>query len=351
MDIAQYISDLLKEHQEVGLPEIGTFSKEDVSARLLDGVFFPPSEQVTFSSDRGSQSALLVNHIVVEKNISESSAIYFIERFCANLKDNLRKGDKVEVLPLGYLSESESNYNFEALEHWPAKGSFGLSPVTETELKSPSVHVAEINTSAPAQNAKIISENVELEEAAPASRGKGIWITIALLLIVGAVAGALYVTNPQYFSRFKKQAGKQPSPKAIAVPVPDTIKQSESFADSILQELEAQGMHGTEVVKTPDTVNVTIAEADTPKPTAQSPAKVYEIIVASFGLQTEAEQAIKTYRKRNIDAKLVIDTKKPKFKVGVGTFTTSEAAHKENRRVQSEMTKDAWVLTIKNQEK
>lgn len=351
MDIAQYISDLLKEHQEVGLPEIGTFSKEDVSARLRDGVFFPPSQQVVFSSDGSSQSALLVNHIIAEKNISESSAIYFIERFCANLKDNLRKGDKVEILPLGYLSETGSNYNFEALEHWPTKNSFGLSPVSDAELKPQSISAAKIYTPAPPVDIETRLEDVGLEEAAPASRAKGIWITIALVLIIGAVAGALYVKNPQYFSRFRKQAGKQPSPKTIAVSPPDTIKQSESFADSILQELESQGMHGTEVVKTPDTVRVTIAAADTLKPAAQAPTKVYEIIVASFGLKTEAEQAIKAYRKRNIDAKLIIDTKKPKFKVGVGTFTTSEAAHKENRRVQSEMTKDAWVLTINNQEK
>lgn len=347
MDIAQYISDILKKHQEVSLPDIGTFSKRNQSAYLKDGIFFPPSQQVTFSQESGS-SALLVQHIVSEKNISESSALYFIERFCENLQNNLRSGSKVEVSPLGFLSKGDTGYIFEASKNWQHVTSFGLSPVEEIEIISRSSKKQPINVHS-AESA----EAVENESTEPANRSRGLWISIFALLILVAIAGVVYVQYPQYFQKAGNLIKKKPAPKALPVAKPDTIKEAESFADSILQELELQGMQGTEVVKTPDSVTVTatkkVSLEDTLK-VQSPPAKVYEIIVASFGLQAEAENAIKTYRKRNLDAKLVIDTKKPKFKVGIGTFNTSDAAHKENKRVQKEITKDAWVLTINNKE-
>ncbi len=101
--------------------------------------------------------------------------------------------------------------------------------------------------------------------------------------------------------------------------------------------------------RTPDTVLVT-TKATTPdsikvKP---KPLKTYEIIIASFGLKNEAEHAAKAYRKKGIDATVVADTKKPKYKVSIGSFATRTAANKENRRVQQELSKDAWILTVNN---
>ena len=106
-----------------------------------------------------------------------------------------------------------------------------------------------------------------------------------------------------------------------------------------------------EVEKVPDSITIS-SNSTTPDSlkTAPKPAKVYEIIVASFGLRREAETSVKGLRKKGIDAKVIEDTKKPKFKVSIGTFTVKSAADKERKRIQQELTKDAWILTITNKE-
>ncbi|MGV3508186.1 MAG: SPOR domain-containing protein, partial [Sphingobacteriaceae bacterium] len=276
-------------------------------------------------------------------HISESSAQYFVERFTENVKKGLDKNRSATIAPLGTLHNSENGYSFQS-ESISSSDFFGLKPVKEPEL----IKQAPLANAVPAKSER--KEIIAEETTSSSSNSKGIWITLFVILTVAAIGAIVYFSYPQYFKNLKFSTEKKPNNKAakpVAVPV---IKDSVSFADSLVSELEKQGMNA-EVEKAPDSITIS-SNTTTPDSlkVAPKPAKVYEIIVASFGLKREAETSVKALRRKGIDAKVVEDTKKPKFKVSIGTFTVKTTADKERKRIQQELTKDAWILTITNKE-
>lgn len=342
MDIAQYISDLLNEHNEVSLPGIGTFFKRNVSAHYNEdeGLYHPPSRKIDYKAEEGSDSTL-VQHIVFSKHISESSAMYFVERFCDNLRKNLDKDSKVNISPLGTLFKKDSGYVLEQSELQSSLEHFGLKPVKEYQFSGDHATIA----------ASPAADLTEPEAENRPSSSKGLFIVLGLLLVLGTLTALAYYFYPQYFKNLTLPGIKAPSKKTAPLPLPqeDSLEESEALADTILKNLEREGLHGAEVEKAPDTLNIstTASAADTLK-TPALPSKTYEVIVASFGLKKEAENSIKNLRKAGIDAKVVVDTKKPKYKVSIGGFPTMQAADKEKRRIQKGVNKDAWILTVTN---
>lgn len=335
MDIGQYISDLLKDHEEVSLPGIGTFFKRTVNAYFdaNDCVYYPPSYKVDFKESEET-SSLLINHVVNIKRISESSAIYFIERFAEKLRSNLEKDSTTPVLPLGTLSKDGSALILNSTPIDSAPDFFGLKPVKELNIRASS----------------LIEKGADLfpNEVAKPNR-TWVWI-LGLILLLSAIIGLAYFYYPLYF---KNLTNNKPKNKVIVpVAVPDSVKSSVSFADSIVDQLEKQGLHGSEVEKAQDTFKIS---SKTTSPDSLKikpvPPVVYEIIVGSFALASEAETSVKNLRNRGIDAKVVVDTRKPKFKVSLGSFVNSATANKEKQRIQQDINKEAWILTVTNKEK
>ncbi|MEJ6980318.1 SPOR domain-containing protein [Pedobacter sp. P351] len=340
MEIGQYISDLLNKHNEVSLPGFGTFFKQSTSAYFneAEGIFYPPSEKIDFRSEENS-SSLLVNHIIKNKHISESSALYFIERFCENLNKNLNKDLSTVISPLGTLLKTDSGY---VLESPSINGPsfFGLKPI-----KVPDTSNNNIKANGPELEGTLVNS---VEKTVSSS--KGVWITFAILFLIATIGGLAYFFYPQYFKNIKFSANNTPKNKITAPVVRrDSIKDSVSFADSIVRQLESQGMQGAQVEKARDTFKIssTVTSPDTLKAAPQA-EKVYEIIVASFGLKREAETSLRNLRHRGIDAKIVFDVRRPKFKISIGTFPSMEAASKEKKRIQQDLFRDAWILTVIN---
>lgn len=348
MDIAQYISDLLNQHSEVSLPGIGTFFKRNVSAvyNEADSTYYPPSYKIDFRSEEVSDSKL-ISHIVENKHISESSASYFIERFCENIKKSIEQESNASISPLGTLIKKDDSYYLESDSTYAGLGYFGLSPIKELEISQRDHALAD---------AAAITSNVSVPSEEESTGGsKTFLIILSILLALGILAGLAYYFYPQYFKNLVPKENKEPVKKVVVPAIKqDSIQESVAFADSIIRNLEEQGLEG-EVEKAPDSINITTKAApvtQTPDTveTKPRPAKVYEVIVASFGLKREAEQSVKNLRKKGIDAKIVVDKNKPKFKVSIGTFTTMSAANKENKRVQEGVRKDSWILTVINKE-
>ncbi len=343
MDIGQYISDLLNEHNEVSLPGFGTFFKRSRSAYYneAEGIFYPPADIIDFKSEEEG-SPLLVNFIVDSKHISEASALYFIERFCENLKSTLNRDLSATISPLGSLHKTNDGYSLEPMSTQGA-AFFGLKPIKDS-------HTAVIDHR---KNNDIQAPEQQLEyaEEKSGSSSKGIWIILSIIVLLFALGGLAFFYYPELFKNLNLQTNNKPRPKTVSPVIkPSTIKDSVSFADSLVKELEKQGMHGAQVEKAQDTLrsNITTSLDSTKK--ASQPDKVYEVIVASFGLKREAEASVRNLRHRGIDAKIVVDSKKPKYKVSLGTFTTMVAANKEKKRIQQELIKDAWILTVINKE-
>ncbi|HEY0053964.1 MAG TPA: SPOR domain-containing protein [Pedobacter sp.] len=342
MDIAQYISDLLKEHEEVGLPGIGIFFKKKIAAYLNqeDGLYYPPSYKIDFKAEEGSD-AVLVKHIVAKKRISESSAIYFLDRFIENIKNDLDKDSNANVAPLGELLKSDKGYTLRSAPIVASIDLYGLKPVEE---------LATVNKAAPmTAPAQEVYYDVSDEES---SSSKALWIVL-VLVVASSLAALAYFYYPQYF-RTSNPAPKKPIPeRKVLTPIikPETSSDSLAFADSIMQNLEKEGITGAQVEKAPDSISITTNS--TPAKVVKEepkPKRVFEVIIASFYLKNEAERSAKGFRRKGIDAKVVVDTGKPKYKISIGTFRTMSAANKEKKRIQAGVYKDAWILTVNNKE-
>ena len=192
---------------------------------------------------------------------------------------------------------------------------------------------------------------------------------ITFLLLGGAIVAG-YILFPHLFKSKQKEGSAPITTPATVKPKADSavikekaLKDSEASADSLFEKSITQlgQEQGITVEKPRDTMVIstkatplnkskdTLSTATSTPSTGAASSIKFEIIVAAFNKKSEAETYISQLRKKGIDAQIVEDNKKPKFKISMGSFTNEDAAQKEKRRIQgTNLAKDAWVLTIKN---
>ncbi|WP_423146319.1 hypothetical protein [Rubrolithibacter danxiaensis] len=390
MDIAQYISDLLKEKKEVSIPGIGTLYTEIKSASFhqASNSFFPPSAAIFFRPEQ-SEPKLLVDYIIKNKNLSEQSARYFAEKFGESLKTELEQKGSAELSSLGTFEKKSDQYNFSAFNQFTPAKLFGLSPVFELEIpvesaaipspavsseKEEEVFENKIEKPVTGTEDQVSSEkemdpetlninfpeyhfNLAGEEAIPEERfSTAKWPFVLLgIAILAAIAVFAYTLYPETFKGLinrNKTADKKPvkvnQPKTInPVKEPDTTTEhilgAKSLADTISEKLEKAGL---EYEKPSDTISHVTTEVKT------IPLKEeikYEIISSTFDRKSEADTYIRIMKSKGIDARIVQKpTNKRKFYISLGSFRNLTKANEEKRRIQKEITKEAWILTLKN---
>lgn len=332
MNISLYISELLRDYDEVCLSDIGTFYKERTPASFNEasGVFKAPYDQVKFRSAANGDD-VLVNYISQAKKISEASARYFINKFVNSIQQSLASDNQVELQPIGFLKKDHSGLQLLANNESPSY--FGLPAVQDPAYSSRvrpviTVQVAEASIAAPV-------------EESPRSSTTGRTVTIVFILLLIA-AGLLYIFNPALFNLPSDRPITERNKNRVAPPVQKTapvVAPSETVKDSSTAVVPAAGS---------DTARKKVT---TVAPPASASAPSFEVIGASFALPSEAETYVKLMQSRGIKAKVVEDTKKPKYKISLGSYSTFEAANVEKRRVQSTFNKEAWILTINDKAK
>ena len=133
MDITHFIAELLNQNDEVSIPGFGTFFRERVAGyyNQINKAFMPPQEKLSFrNSDSGSLQ--LTQYISKQKNLSETSTTYFIDKFISNLQDQLATSQYFEFKPLGIFRKQQDEFIFESAEDKSLQKSFfGLVPIQE----------------------------------------------------------------------------------------------------------------------------------------------------------------------------------------------------------------------------
>jgi len=376
MDVGVYVTELLQKLDEVSLSGIGTFYKKRTSAYFdnKQGIFFPPSTEYAFDADRQNGSNELINYVCQVRNISEPSARYFIEKYVDSVKQSLQIKGYAAIDSIGRLRAANNSYVFEPAAIENSADSYGLVPVVDIERKAkklnnsnePDFSAIRIKTSPPVQEKPVVEKTTLKEEK---SNKSAILIVITFLLLGGAIVAA-YFFFPNLFKAKQKEGNTPVVTPAPVKPKTDSavikekaLKESEASADSMFEKSITQlgQEQGITVEKPRDTMVIStkttplkkskdsIATSATSPSASAVPTIKFEIIVAAFNKKSEAETYISQLRKKGIDAQIVADNKKPKFKISMGSFTNEEAAQKEKRRIQgSNLAKDAWVLTIKN---
>ncbi len=136
MDIALYIAELLHQYNEINIVGLGTFFKKRVSGFYDDRnhVFIPPTHYLAFKLDH-HESLILADYCCTQRNISQTTAIYFIEKFVNSIWKQLNTSGYADLKALGILKKTDTGYTLEAKEKTGYKHTFyGLKPVSETQI-------------------------------------------------------------------------------------------------------------------------------------------------------------------------------------------------------------------------
>ena len=136
MDIALYIAELLHQYNEINIVGLGTFFKKRISGFYDDrnNVFIPPTHNLAFKLDH-HESLILADYCCTQRNISQTTAIYFIEKFVNSIWKQLNTSGYADLKALGILKKTDTGYTLEAKEETGYMHTFyGLKPVSETQI-------------------------------------------------------------------------------------------------------------------------------------------------------------------------------------------------------------------------
>lgn len=353
MDIGIYIADLLRKQDEVGLPGLGTFTKERIpgSYDRTSNSFLPPSYKVSFS-DKISEFSSLPDYVSFKKHLSPSSAEYFVKKFSSGILDGLETSGIAEVKPLGIIRQESDSLTFEALATFDIAGKFyGLKPIRDRKktdalpVNEPAIPAAIAGDSSEDfinfQSQEEIENEEESIEESKSNR--------FLLLIPGAflfavlAAGLLYFFNPRarnlvdsmfpkYVSSAPAQADSGNVEKLSPIVRPDSL-------NTIPQAL----------VRDSSLTDSAASSAPVEKePEPHAAVTKIEIIGATFKKRSEAEAYVRIMNAKGLSAKIAEDMPGKLFKVSLASFQDDQTAQNELNRIIKEVEKTAWIAKYKS---
>ena len=353
MDIGFYIADLLKKQDNVSLPGLGSFVRHKIpgSYNQINNSFLPPSFKLSFSNEI-LESDSLIKYISVKKNLSPSSSEYFVKKFTSGIFDILQTSEIAELNPLGVLRQKNEILTFETSTSLVISGNFfGLGQVSDLKSFVEPV-VQQVATSSVDQNTSIedfitgngAEKEISVEDDYERqSRGNPTLLIVLGVFISAIIAGAmLYLFNPTVRNMvgqtFQQYTSKTPIPESRNVretsapgkpnsvnTVPSVMVQDSSMIDSA----------------------ATVAPIKKELETVTQITKI-EIIGATFGKRSEAEDYVRTMKKRGIQAKIAEDMPGKLFKVSLGSFSDNLSAQNELNRIAREVEKTAWIAKYKS---
>ena len=343
MDIGFYIADLLRNQDEVSLPGLGTFTKVRVPASYdrESNSFIPPGYHITFNNASVIYNSLS-EYISIHKNLSQSSAEYFVNKFTSTLVDLLQTTGIAEIKPLGIIRQQDDTVSFEASDNIEISGRFyGLKPVMERKEAFPSHTVEILNEEIVAeQKEEILEDELVVEE----SEGNGLkTIIIGSILLLFIAAGLLYAYNPAVKNLITGLFS--PAASTESLPVQDTLNSSMPVVipDSTIAEDET-ALGDTSLA---DSSALSQKSIDAIPDSLIEIQPTYEIIGAGFTKKSEAENYIKQLATKGIPARIAEKIPGRLIKVSLGSFEDEQSAQKELRKLQKQVNKDAWIYRPK----
>lgn len=370
MDILSYLTEIIKTRKEVGIPGLGTFYKMKSPGRYDAEMhsFLPPNYVLGFTEEL-KERVILRDFISKKGNIPADTAIFYIDQFTREIKEQLEKGEKIQLGELGVLEhgldgfkfspkhESNIGFDFYGLpdikeptlpaedhpeqsnpttnenQHEPADTDEQqvyeeISELRIAEKVKPVITIetpegmeeqpAELTEPKTVENVWKFEEPATPEPAYEAESIKeahtGLPVYLKVILVVSVIIIAViaaYMIKPELFK--KSVGGNSPIDESSTLIVPDKKGDSVAYADSVAKANVQQ-------VTPPDSLqdSVPVQQPDT--------AISYEIIAASLLNKKEAENFLKEMERRGIPAKIA-DMPGKRIKISIGTFTDEETAN------------------------
>jgi len=322
MNLADYLSELLGQQDEVSVPGLGYFVRSRVKAYYSDNEarFYPPHHQVKFVPQL-KEDDTFAQYVADNKNISLASSKYFVEKFITKLKEDAARG-KYLFADLGTFYTEQGQLVFKPNDRVPADPAFygypsvdipkigaPLSADTKKPVLSQTQPAAATQPPVAVSTAyvKPVPQPQYYEEEVAPKRGISVWLIVLIVLAVlcAAVFG-VYKFYPSAFNKVKETFNKVTGKTAVAVPAskpvirPDTAKKAAALTDTIEKK--------------------TTAPIDTVKPTR------FEAIADKVLHLEKANERVKYLKSMGLNARIVLDAPGPLIKVSVGSFKTYEEA-------------------------
>ena len=289
MQIEEYISELLYQHDCVVVPGLGGFVTDYASAKVhpVSHTFYPPSKTILFNSKLIRDDGLLLHNISVTEEISYKQAKIKVEDFVRNCKSDLEQGKKLSFEKIGTINKDiEDNILFEpdSSENY-LEDSFGLPTFISPPIIRKPVH-------------KRLEKKFVDRKPVPERdkrRKKVYWALIAAIPILLIVSWLVF--NPQ----LKNKNAQHSSVLPVSVPeINNTDKAGFQVEENKKQTTPLKDFKFEET-KEPEQKLSSSAE-EQKKITTINKAPRYYIIGGAFRNKENADRLVATLRSKGYDA-------------------------------------------------
>jgi cell division protein FtsN/nucleoid DNA-binding protein len=328
MNLADYLSELLVQRDEVSIPGLGHFERVRINGYYndQDAKFYPPGHQVKFVPGEKDDDTF-AEYIAGKKSISLASSKYFTEKFVSKLREDAAEAI-VAFSDLGSFQTEDAQLVFKPNDKVGNDPSFyGFEPIAISKpAQTPSEEPAFTILSESAEAVETTEEQQYIEGEAEGKKLLNIWLVLLLVItiIILAIFGA-YQYYPNEFNRFNPFYHKTVLKKAVVIPavIPkgstDTTKKDVAVKDTLAKINAVTTPAATQGAKTIDTLNLT----------------GYVIQVDAFKRQRMAEDLVNHFKKLGLEARIMPRAPRHFYIVTIGRYAT----HKDAETVQEELIK------------
>jgi hypothetical protein len=346
MNLADYLSELLGQYEEVSVPGLGYFVRERVNGYYneKEARFYPPYHKVKFVPQPKDDDTF-AQYVADKKNISLASSKYFAEKFVSKLREQALTG-KYLFADLGLFYTDQDQLVFkpnDKIADDPAFYGYPLLNIYKQGLLSeqkPSF-AEPVSAQAPSVSpVQAVDDDHFYEEETGTKRRVNVWLIVLIAITTAAlIIFGVYKFYPLAFDKLGATYNKITGKSDTTVPV----YRREAKADTA----------GKAAAPAKDTVTKTTPPVTSPTVVADTTKHPrFEIIENSFRKEAFATLEVNHLKAKNIiGAKILTKEEAPgrRFKVSAGTFSTETeaAAAKDDLIKAGKIRKDSYILPIK----
>ncbi len=319
MVLEHYIKDLLYRYNCVVIPGFGAFLAQKQSARLQEdsNTFYAPSKLISFNEQLSSNDGLLISYIAELKKVPYEKTLIEVENVAKTWKDNLLKGEKLNLEDIGVLSLSvEEKIQFEPFDNENyLTSSFGFTtfsstPVTREVLKE-EVEILE-------ERIPFIITPEKRKESSFRSYYK--YAAIALLALSTGLTGFKFYENNKEKNQLVQQEAQEEVSKYI---------QKATFFDAVPMELP--------------TINLDVIT----KANKKENQSLHHIVAGAFRFKKNADRKIRQLKRLGYHADYIGTNKHGLHMVTYDRYEDVDQALSALRKIKRVQSKDAWLLSLK----
>ncbi|MEO0896922.1 MAG: SPOR domain-containing protein [Bacteroidota bacterium] len=220
LNVDIYLRNAFKELDAFSLPEIGTFRKVHLSAKLdeFDQIVFPPRVEIEFSPQADMRLSLL-RYLTHQIQMPGEEAEKIIADICSEIESQLNANGRFDLEEIGTLYRDNLGYTtFRADQQ--AKDTFssdyfGLHPV---KMTPDAAEIKDVEVKEQARHPEDLPVKETEKRNTNNRSGFTALTTVLVLLLVSTIGFALYQTNSMdNFFRFTRASIQEDSYLAMAV--------------------------------------------------------------------------------------------------------------------------------------